>query len=520
MKKSLIRFALVLTLVGAGSATYNELSAQTTETVDAKTAAKLEKERQKAEKARLKAEAKAEKERLKAEAAEAKQREKIQKIIEQQAKEAARNGQAQEQTAQQNTTFGPEWGENATPEERMANVQTFNFYNDAYNNKDFDKALKYLDELLVKCPKARSNIYVYGTNIYKNKIARSRTLDDRNAYVDSLMMLYDQRLVNFGDDEKYGRSYILKRKASDYYNFKSDDKQGMLKLFKQAIEADNEVDSEFINQYFMVLTEEYQALNVETDYYMNEYDVLSDKLAKIDNDEAKNSFDALFLSSGAANCDNLETVFKSHLAANPNDEVQIAKAFKFLSKNECRTPFFFTVADNYFALNPTATVAIVIKKAYESVGDNAKALSYLRAAFDREKDQIEKAKLAVEIAGTELAANNARAAADYAHQAMKLNPDSGLAYICLAQAYVTGTSACADFEKQTVFWLAYDTAAKARQLFEGGDAQQIQTTETLMSTYRKYFPSQSDCFFRGLQAGDSYTVSCGWISGNTTVRPQ
>ena len=88
----------------------------------------------------------------------------------------------------------------------------------------------------------------------------------------------------------------------------------------------------------------------------------------------------------------------------------------------------------------------------------------------------------------------------------------------MAQAYVTGSTACVDFDKQTVFWLAYDLAAKARNLFEGNEAQQEVAT-TLMSTYRNYFPAQSDCFFRGLTAqGDPYTVKCGWISGGTTVK--
>ena len=42
---------------------------------------------------------------------------------------------------------------------------------------------------------------------------------------------------------------------------------------------------------------------------------------------------------------------------------------------------------------------------------------------------------------------------------------------------------------------------------------------TLMSTYREYFPGQSDCFFRGLtEQGAAYTVKCGWVSGTTTVK--
>jgi predicted Zn-dependent protease len=138
--------------------------------------------------------------------------------------------------------------------------------------------------------------------------------------------------------------------------------------------------------------------------------------------------------------------------------------------------------------------------------------------MESENDPIVKSNLCVQISGTQLAAEKAREAADYAKKALEFNPDNGSAYICLAQAYVTGSSACADFEKQTVFWLAYDLAAKARGLFEGNEAQQEVAT-TLMNTYRNYFPQQSDCFFRGLtEQGAPYTVKCGWVAGATTVK--
>ena len=82
----------------------------------------------------------------------------------------------------------------------------------------------------------------------------------------------------------------------------------------------------------------------------------------------------------------------------------------------------------------------------------------------------------------------------------------------------SATKDSSQWRKQTVFWLAYDLAAKARNLFEGNEAQQEVAT-TLMNTYRNYFPAQSDCFFRGLtEQGAPYTVKCGWVSGATTVK--
>ena len=75
----------------------------------------------------------------------------------------------------QNVQLGPEWGEDATQEQRFENAKTFNYYRDAYNVQNYDKALSYLPELLENSPRGAQNIYVYAINIYKNKIPVSYT---------------------------------------------------------------------------------------------------------------------------------------------------------------------------------------------------------------------------------------------------------------------------------------------------------------------------------------------------------
>ncbi|MBO7188781.1 MAG: enzyme of heme biosynthesis, partial [Tidjanibacter sp.] len=64
---------------------------------------------------------------------------------------------------------------------------------------------------------------------------------------------------------------------------------------------------------------------------------------------------------------------------------------------------------------------------------------------------------------------------------------------------------------------AYDTVMNARRLLEEGDPQ-LQTVEQLAQSFRNSFPNKEECFFRGLSAGNAYTVNCGWISGRTTVK--
>ena len=50
----------------------------------------------------------------------------------------------------------------------------------------------------------------------------------------------------------------------------------------------------------------------------------------------------------------------------------------------------------------------------------------------------------------------------------------------LAQAYAEGATACEGFDRQTVYWLAYDILASARSLFENGSPEQQQIDQTIV----------------------------------------
>ena len=418
--------------------------------------------------------------------------------------------------------LGPEWGENATQEERRDNALRFNYYRDAYNSQRYDDALGYLPELIANSPKGAQNIYVYAINIYKIKIQRSMKLDERKMYVDSLLNLYDMRIQYFGDDARFGRPYILVQKAKDYLSFMPSDREGVRQYFEEAIDANqNTPDPDFINLYFNELTTDYKSDLVETDYYMDQYERLAELMAGITDpsaDTAKATFDALFVSSGAANCENLERIFKARVEANPDDVATLAKAFNLLVRSECETPFLMEVGELYYNAEPTATTARNLASAYVKIGETEKALSFLKAALDKETDPIAKAMLAVEIAGTELTLKNAAAAANYAKQACQFNPENGYAYMMLAQAYAAGAQACEGFDSQTVYWLAYDQMATARRYFDAS-APEMEQIDKSMLLFRRSFPKKEELFFRGITSdGVAYDVKCGWISGRTTVK--
>jgi tetratricopeptide (TPR) repeat protein len=410
----------------------------------------------------------------------------------------------------------PKWGD--TPEQRTENALEFNYLRDAYNMKDYDGAVPFLQNMLNNAPQASQNIYVYGANIYKNKAAKSTSLKERNMFVDSLVMIYDMRAANFPDDIKT----TLRNKAVDYLNFRPLDKENIIKYFDDAAQAQgDDLDAAFINMYFNELTEGYKADLVEADKYMTTYDRLDAIMKQLqasgaeDMDQALTTFEALFITSGAANCDNLEKMFSKRVADDPENVDILDKAFKYMARANCKSDFFFDVAEKLYAKAPSTDIAIRLAEGYELKKEYSKALSFLNAILAKETDPDLRMGLYIRIAASELGSGNSRAAAENAKHAIDINPESGLAYFMLANAYIGGLNGCAEFNKSAACWLIYDTLAKAKQ---NSKPDEFGNIDSMMASYRGYFPTAEECFFRSLNDGDRYVVNCGWISGATTVR--
>ena len=117
------------------------------------------------------------------------------------------------------------WGD--TPEQRRENILNSTFLKESIDNRDYAAATGYLKALVEKCPTASENIYVNGIRLYKNKIARAKTVAEKKGYVDSLMWVYDLRNQYFGSHPKRGTVYILDRKARELLTYDQSDRAGI-----------------------------------------------------------------------------------------------------------------------------------------------------------------------------------------------------------------------------------------------------------------------------------------------------
>ena len=398
------------------------------------------------------------------------------------------------------------WGD--TPQEREQNILNSNFLKESLDNKDYNAAAHYLKELLDKCPKASQNTFVRGITLYKNKIARAKSIAEKNTYTDSLMIVYDLRNEYFGDHPKYGTPYILDRKAREYLMYKPADRKGIREAFRAAIEAGGDnTDPETVVAYFSNLCDDYKNTDeVMPDEIIAEYDRLSPVFdgATGQAAEYKDQFDKCFGLSGVASCENLEAMFKEKIAASNNDPDVLAQAVDLMTRAKCDSEFYLTTAEKYYEVKPSAETALFLAQAFQNKQEYDKAIKYLTEALAVETDNVEKEKLLVRIGVVQLATKNYAEARKAALEAQALNPEDGMTYFVLAQCYGAQASG-ANFTSQAMYWVAYDTMEKAAQLLEEADLKE--TATKMMAAFRSAWPSKEECFFNEVQAGQRYVVN-------------
>ena len=414
------------------------------------------------------------------------------------------------------------WG--ATVEERAANIGASNFLKEAIDAKDFKAATEHFQQLFNNCPAASQQTFARGVTLYKNKAARARSIDEKRMYIDSILLIYDTRVTYFGDHSKNGKDYILDMKARDMLKYCTTNRPLLRAGLKDAVDAAMEtgkIHLDIVSSYFKNLCEDFEYDDeVTSDIVLAEYERLSPLFADVaaEDEQYRDLFETSFGTSGAASCENLETLFAAKLEADPDNQDILAQAVALMSRAQCTSDFFFATTEKYYSVKPSSETALFLAPGFKNRGENEKALKYLREALAVETDPAGKEPLYVQIALIEIAGRNYSAAADAARELRAINPENGYSYFILGQCYAS--SPCSDDKigGASVYWAAYDAMAQAVNLLK--DQPEVQkVAQQLMGGYRAAFPQQETCFFAELQAGQRYTVKCGFAAGqSTTVR--
>ncbi|MBN1989128.1 MAG: hypothetical protein JW783_07030 [Bacteroidales bacterium] len=412
----------------------------------------------------------------------------------------------------------PKYG--ADKEAREKCVVNSSLYGEYYKQGNFKDAFGPWNIVLTVCPASSQNTYIRGARILKYYIETAPDPVTKNAYIDSLMSLYDRRIQYFNR-----KGYVLGQKATDLLALNPDRFEEAYNMVKEAISIDKVKSESSVVYSYMVLAKtmyDNQKLQAEEviEIYSQSVELIENQIKANPNDDKltqiKDGIDAVFASANVANCDNLVALFTPRFTENANDLDLCKKIVALMGANGCTNLELYRLAGtNVFAVEPTADLAYELAKLNSSIGQFKKAEEYFNKAIELESEIVKRSVYFLEYA-TIVARefNNPQQARSLALKALEVNPNLGHAYIFIGNLYAAEKNCGADdFDKKTVFWAACDKYIQAKRV----DPSLANQVDQLLSSYSQYFPAKNDIFFHDLNTGDAYTVGC-WINERTTVR--
>ncbi|MDC0204167.1 hypothetical protein OAJ65_00055 [Flavobacteriales bacterium] len=394
--------------------------------------------------------------------------------------------------------------------------ENLSMFREYYKQKNYADALNPWRWAYNNCPASSGNIYKNGPKIIKERIKEDQT--NKDAYIDTLMMIFDQRIqYGFGEE-----GYILGLKGYELVIADKNRSAEAFEILKKGVSlVGNNSDFRTVYGYMKaVVNLEKSGAKTKSDV-LSVYAIISEiidynivnesKITKyfIQYSEKIENLFAIY-----ANCDDLITLFTSKFDSNTKNIDFLKRVTKVLDNKKCTdSELFFNASSRQYDLEPSAASADQMSKMSIAKGKSSDAISYAKEAIEMEEDSSRKAKYYLALADAYRSAGSFTYARNAVYSALEFRNDWGEAYMNLGNIYIAGASSCGnDFEQKTVYWVAVDAFKKALH-HEDTKARASKS----INIYSKYFPTTEICFFNGVDSGKSYMVSC-WINKSTTAR--
>ena len=397
----------------------------------------------------------------------------------------------------------------------VACIENLSLFREYYKQNNYVDALKPWRWTFNNCPKSSGNIYKNGPKIYKERIKVDK--ENKAAYIDTIMMIFDQRIQYFGKE-----GYVLGLKGYELVIADKKRSAEALSILDKSITLDgNHADFRAVYGYMKAIVnlekngdktkqdvlEAYARISEVIDYNI----VNESKVTKYFIQYAE-KIENLF--TPYANCEDLVTLFSAKFDAATEDVSFLKRVTKVLEKKECTNEqLFFDASSRLYELDPSASSADKMAKMSIAKGKYSDAIEFAAKAIEMEEVENQKAIYYLGLADAYRNAGSFLLARNAVYSALELRSGWGEAYLNLGNIYISGAKNCGgDFEKSTVYWVAIDAFSRALS-----DEDTKARASKGINTYSKYFPTKETCFFNGVEAGKSHTIGC-WINKATTAR--
>lgn len=419
-----------------------------------------------------------------------------------------------------------------TGEDSIRCLENLSIYTQYYKIKDYKTSFDAWKVVYEESPLANGrNLYSQGAFLIAYKIGSTQDAAEKKAYFDLLMDCYERRVKYFGQDAKYPETYIRGRQAMDYLSYSNDAKplDKVLPWLQMSVEGlGQKADADVINAYFIQLEQQYQSDKAKyQESFINNYlklgDLLDARVAQADKfaDNYKlvrNNINQIFSASGAADCATLETVFGPKVVAAKEDAAALGTMISIFAKAGCKESDVYFEASAYaHKLNPTAATAAGCGYQSAKKKEYTKAIQYFKEAVALEEDAAQKYDYYYTMAALYMQMGNYQDARQSAYKALEMEANHGEPYMLIAQMYADASRNPLSDDKilaKTIYWAVVDKLEKAKSV----DPSCAEKAQQMINTYRKYFPSKEDVFFKPeLKPGESFYIG-GWIGESVRCR--
>ncbi|MDO4191350.1 MAG: hypothetical protein Q4D14_06675 [Bacteroidales bacterium] len=411
-------------------------------------------------------------------------------------------------------------------DEEQCKINLSLFYESA-KNKNYAEAIEPWRAVYNDCPQLSKAIYSYGSRILIWQIDQETDATKKEALITDLMKLYDDQAKYFGNDTRTPVPAIMAWKAHYSLIYRPDNLEEPYAWLKESISSlDLATDASFLQNFVSTSYKRYKAENADVEVFINDYMEairICDANAKDStNKNAANygvlreSLDALFVQSGAADCEQLEKIYAHKVEENKTDIDYLKTVIRFFKRLRCTESEVFFAASKYaHAISPTYESANGLGAMYYKEGSYSKAISMFEEAVSMATEKEDKGDVYMKMASIYLNnLKNGSRAYECAMRSLEFVPNNGSAYILIAMAYASATVSDDAILNRARYWAAVDMLQKAISV----DPSCAENANKLISNYRGNFPKKDEIFMHPeLKIGGSYTVG-GWIGRTTTVR--
>ncbi len=407
-------------------------------------------------------------------------------------------------------------------------VKYLSFYQQYIKQNNLESAAPNWRNAIKYCPPTASqNMLLDGMKIMRKEISKYRNNPVRKKeLVDTLMMLHQMRIDNYPSFAVTAKS----NRAVDMMNYaEPGSEQEVFDALGEAMDVAKEKSSTtVVVRYMDYAVKLYNLGKIDDDGVFSAFEKSIGTLEMVNNakpskmvNEAIADVESLFASSGVASCENLVEVFSPRYAETPEDEQLLTNIVSLFSSTNCTDQDLFRKAvEGLHKVDPSVNSAYLLYQLYSSLPDGGEnAVKYIKEAIGYEESNAEQdAQYYYELAGYLFQKlDNKPEALDAAKQAASLSQTfAGRAYFLIGTIWSVTKCEGNPIEIRAPYWVATDYMLKAKN----ADASLAEDADKQISTYRQYYPLQSDAFMYDMVDGDKYEVNCGGMRETTTVRTQ